>query len=160
MTTLNNQHQLGYDLNGAQGKPLFTGTSAGDISVAITKPDELAASLTPPAVDPNDGHLIPNLDGGNATKLADIATDPTGPDAGYRAFVTGIGVAAQTINRRSDIQASVTQDVNSAREAATGVSLDEEMTNMLQYQHAYEAAAKVMSTIDETLDVLVNQMKR
>jgi flagellar hook-associated protein 1 FlgK len=42
----------------------------------------------------------------------------------------------------------------------SGVSLDEEMTNMLAYQRAYQAATKVVSTIDEMLDTLINRMGR
>ena len=43
-----------------------------------------------------------------------------------------------------------------AREAASGVNLDEEMANMVAYQHAYNAAARFLTAIDEALDTLVN----
>jgi flagellar hook-associated protein 1 FlgK len=150
---------LGFDLNGNAGGPLFTGTTATTLKVAITKPEELAASSVPPTTDPVTGLPVPNLSGGNADALADIANKPNGPDSVYRGFVTQIGVSAQTVNRRADIQQTVTDNAEADREAATGVSLDEEMTNMIQYQRAYEAAAKVISTIDTTLDSLIN-MKR
>jgi flagellar hook-associated protein 1 len=158
-SALNTQHALGFDLNGNAGGPLFTGTTATTLKVAITKPEELAASSVPPTTDPVTGLPVPNLSGGNADALADIANKPNGPDSVYRGFVTQIGVSAQTVNRRADIQQTVTDNAEADREAATGVSLDEEMTNMIQYQRAYEAAAKVISTIDTTLDSLIN-MKR
>lgn len=158
-SALNTQHALGYDLNGDPGGPLFTGTTATTLTVAITDPSKLAASSVPPATDPVTGLPVPNLSGGNADAIADIAKKPNGPDTVYRGFVTQTGVSAQTINRRADIQQTVTDNAEADREAATGVSLDEEMTNMIQYQRAYEAAAKVMSTIDTTLDSLIN-MKR
>jgi flagellar hook-associated protein 1 len=158
-TTVNTQHDKGYDLAGNPGTDLFTGTTATTLKVAITDPSLLAASGTPPTTNA-DGTTSPTLDGSNADALAAIAKQTNGPDATYRGFVTGIGVAAQTVNRRADIQNTVTSDIESDREAASGVSLDEEMTNMIQYQRAYQAAAKVMSTIDSTLDTLVNTMKR
>ena len=42
------------------------------------------------------------------------------------------------------------------RLSVSGVSLDEEMTNLIQYQHAYSANAKVISTVNEMLDVIIN----
>jgi len=53
-------------------------------------------------------------------------------------------------------QQSLLQAVQSARQGSQGVSLDEEMTNMMEAQRAYEAAARVMTTVDAALDVLVN----
>ncbi|MBV1822342.1 hypothetical protein KUA25_30510, partial [Bacteroidales bacterium MSK.15.36] len=47
-----------------------------------------------------------------------------------------------------------------SRDAVSGVSLDEEMTNLIQFQHAYQANAKLISTVDELLDVVVNGLKR
>jgi flagellar hook-associated protein 1 len=155
---LNTQHASGYDLNGAPGGPLFTGTTAATLKVAITDPRKLAASGVAPTTDAN-GNVVPNLGGDNADAIADIAKAQNGPDSAYRGFVTQTGVVAQTINRRADLQQTVTDTADADREATTGVSLDEEMTNMIQYQRAYEAAAKVISTIDTTLDSLIN-MKR
>jgi flagellar hook-associated protein 1 len=50
--------------------------------------------------------------------------------------------------------------VDGDREAVSGVSLDEEMTNMLAYQHGYQAAARLVTTVDEMLDVLINRTGR
>lgn len=44
------------------------------------------------------------------------------------------------------------------RESVSGVSLDEEMTNMIKYQHAYSAAARVITAMDEMLDIIVNRL--
>ena len=54
-------------------------------------------------------------------------------------------------------QTVVGAQVDASRESVSGVSIDEEMTNMLQFQHAYSAAARMITTIDETLDVLINR---
>jgi len=62
----------------------------------------------------------------------------------------------QAINRRVDTQGVITTQVDTARKAASGVSLDEEMTNMLAFQRAYEASSRLLTTIDSSLDTLIN----
>jgi flagellar hook-associated protein 1 len=154
---VNTQHVLGFDRNGVAGKPFFTGNTAELISVAITDPDEVAAASTT-GLAPDGVTVIGTLDGANADKLADLATDDDGPDRKYRKLVVDLGVAAQTVNRRSSIQGAVVDEVDQARMGQAGVNLDEEMTNMVAFERAYQAAAKVISTIDQMLDTLINRM--
>jgi flagellar hook-associated protein 1 FlgK len=149
-SAVNTQHKLGFDLAGTAGVDFFSGTDAATIAVAISDPDKLAAS----------SDTTKKYDGANATALADLAKDTAGADAKYRMFVINVGVAAQTVNRRADIQQAITEDVDAAREAEAGVNIDEEMTNLVQYQRAYESAAKVMSIVDATLDTLINMVRR
>lgn len=156
-TKVNAQHVLGFDRNGVAGQPFFTGTTAELIKVAITDPDEVAAASTT-GLAPDGVTVIGTLDGGNADKLADLATDEDGPDRKYRQFVVDLGVATQMVNRRQSIQAAVVDEVDQARLGQAGVNLDEEMTNMVAFERAYQAAAKVISTIDEMLDTLINRM--
>ncbi|MGI6605555.1 MAG: flagellar basal body rod C-terminal domain-containing protein [Peptococcia bacterium] len=52
----------------------------------------------------------------------------------------------------------IIEQLNNRRDAISGVSLDEEMTNMIRYQHAYTAAARVINVMDEMMDVLVNKL--
>jgi flagellar hook-associated protein 1 FlgK len=156
--TVNTEHAKGWDITVVppstvptpmQGGAFFSGTDARNIGVAITDPTKVAASST--ATNPYQGD--------NAIALANLAKDPLGADVKYRNFVVDTGIAAQTINRRADAQQVISDDVTSAEQAESGVSLDEEMTNMLQFQRAYEAAARVISVVDSTLDTLIN-MKR
>ncbi len=158
ISTVNTQHAQGWDITvvppattpaPVQGGDFFSGTDARNIGVAIDDPAKVAASGT--ATNP--------FQGDNAIAMANLAKDPAGADVTYRNFVVDIGVAAQTINRRADAQQVISDDVTAAEQAESGVSLDEEMTNMLQFQRAYEAAARVISVIDTTLDSLIN-MKR
>lgn len=158
ISNVNTQHAKGWDITVVPpattptplpGGDFFSGTDARDIGVAITNPMKIAASST--GTNPYQGD--------NATLLANFAKDPKGVDVEYRNYVVDIGIAAQTINRRADAQQVISDDVTSAEQAESGVSLDEEMTNMLQFQRAYEAAAKVIQVIDSTLDSLIN-MKR
>jgi flagellar hook-associated protein 1 FlgK len=71
--------------------------------------------------------------------------------------ITALGVQAAVSSRNVGIQAVITRQVDDDRESVSGVSLDEEMTNMLAYQHGYQAAARMITTVDEMLDVLINK---
>ncbi len=159
-TAVNDQHGVGsYDLYGNVGVPMFKASvgsviTAESITMAFTDPKLVAASSIAPSGTP----LVANLDGGNATKLAHLASARDGPDAMYRQLVVQLGVQVQAVNRNADIQTSVAAQVDSLRDASAGVNIDEEMINMLAYQRAYEGASRLLTTIDSTLDTLINRM--
>lgn len=156
--TVNGVHTSGYDLDGAAGTAMFSSTAtAKDIAGLITDPRKIAASKEPPALAADGVTLVPSLDGSNATAIAGIERQADGPDATYRQMIVDLGATAQTANRRLEIQANVALQVDAAREAQAGVNIDEEMVNLLSYQRAYEAAARVISTVDATLDTLINR---
>jgi len=69
-----------------------------------------------------------------------------------------LGVEAEEANRQTTNAKIVVDQVESRRQSVSGVSLDEEMSNMVKFQHAYNAAARFMTTIDETLDRIINGM--
>jgi flagellar hook-associated protein 1 FlgK len=152
--TLNAQHQLGYDLDGNPGGAVLSGDTAATISVEISNPREIAASLVgdPPPLPPR-----PSLDNGNADKIAQMRQEVAGTDATYRKMIVELGVQAAVAIRNQDIQAVITTQVDAARESVAGVNIDEEMTNMLSFQHAYSAASRMVTAIDQTLDTLINR---
>jgi flagellar hook-associated protein 1 FlgK len=88
------------------------------------------------------------------------ATTTTGTEAdtAYNELVTGIGQATSTVNNSLTNQQTVTTNVNSALQSATGVNTDQEMTNMVMYQNAYDASAKFISTVDAVLQTLVSMV--
>jgi flagellar hook-associated protein 1 len=55
------------------------------------------------------------------------------------------------------VHAAISQNTDGARQSVSGVSLDEEMANMLMYQRAYEGAGRMMTAIDQMLDTLINR---
>jgi flagellar hook-associated protein 1 FlgK len=148
---LNAQHALGTDLAGAPGGDLFASTdgtplTAATLGVAVKDPGKLAAAATAGA----------SLDNRNADLMSQLG-ETTGLDASYRQVITGLGVQASVSSRNVGIQAVISGQVDDDRESVSGVSLDEEMTNMLAYQHGYQAAARMVTTIDQMLDVLINR---
>lgn len=143
---VNTAHISAHSADGNTGQPFFSGTTAKDIRVVVTEPDQVATSGSAGVVD-----------GSVASRLAESSSKADGPDLRYQAMIGKLGVDAQGASRRADIQAAVTQQVDAAREAQSGVNLDEEMTNLLTYQRGYEAASRVLTTIDSMLDQLINR---
>ena len=149
---INAQHVLGFDAAGAPGGATFfayTGPDvAASLTVAITDPKKIAASSKP--ADPATGMV---LDTGNADRLIDAIT----VDDDYQRLVNGFGTVVASTKRLATNQQALTSQVDSSREQLAGVSLDEETVNMLSAQRAYEAAARVMTTVDSVLDTLINR---
>jgi flagellar hook-associated protein FlgK len=157
-TSLNTAHTApgaAFDLNGAPGTPLLGSASgpitAASLTVLITDPKKIAASGVP---GPAAG--VGALDHGNADAIAQLRQSTTGTDASYRKMIVELGVQAAVAGRNVDIQSVISTQVDAARESVAGVNIDEEMTNMLSYQHAYSAAGRLVTAIDEMLDKLIN----
>lgn len=81
-------------------------------------------------------------------------------DTYFKNTVSTLGVEAQEAKRGVKNKLELLDSYNETRMSVSGVSLDEEMANMVQFQHAYQANAKIIATIDELLDVVVNGLKR
>lgn len=143
---INAQHRTGYDAAGEAGGDFFSydpADPAASLTVAITDPDDLAASSVAGG----------GLDGGNADLLSG-----TGDAAGaYQRLVNGFGTEVSALNRQVANQASLTGSLDDSWEQQAGVNLDEETVNMLSAQRAYEAAARLMTTLDQVLDTLINR---
>lgn len=137
-------------LDGIGGRQFFTGTNATTLAVSSA----FAANANAiPAGTAGNGPL----DGSVALTLADAAQSATGADALYRSFVGNLGLDSQQAQRAYDVQTATVQQVDGARQSYSGVSTDEEMTAMVEFQHAYEAAARFMTTVDSILDTLINR---
>jgi flagellar hook-associated protein 1 FlgK len=151
---VNAQQAQGRDAQGNPGAALLGAQPAGEITAAnltvlISDPSGLAAAQQAP-----DGSG-PSTDSLNADAMAQLASTGAA-DAGYRSMVVALGVQASAATRALDTQTTVVQQVDADRESVSGVDLDEEMTNMLSFQHMYAAAGRLVTAIDETLDVLIN----
>jgi flagellar hook-associated protein 1 FlgK len=79
-------------------------------------------------------------------------------DEFLRAVVGEMGVQTQEAQRQAINQQILVEQVDSRRASVSGVSLDEEMSNMIKFQHAYNAAARAMTTYDEMLEKVINGM--
>jgi len=166
----NSIHTAGYGLDGSKGLDFFTKDSgatvtAGNIIVNTELEDlnKIAASKTNPTeIDGGAG------DGSNALELArlkqrlldfnnDNKGDATFEDY-YQAAIGELGVQGQQAKRMAENQELLVSQLDNNRQEVSGVSLDEEMVNMIRFQHAYAAAARVITTMDEMLDLVIGRM--
>jgi flagellar hook-associated protein 1 FlgK len=159
ITAVNAQHRAGFGLNDETNLDFFTGTGALDIAVDPTlraNPQRLAVS----------GATGEPGNSANARALAGVQFQPllnggtTTVEDGYRAMVSALGVASHQAQSLEQSQDTLTRHLEVARQSVAGVSVDEEMANLVKGQHAYSAAARIITTVDEMLDTLVNRMLR
>lgn len=78
----------------------------------------------------------------------------------FQDIIDKLGVQSQQSQRMVKNQEQLLSSLETNKLSVSGVSLDEEMSNLIQFQHAYNANAKMIATLDEMLDVIVNGLKR
>lgn len=76
----------------------------------------------------------------------------------FNAIISEIGVSTQQAIRMNENDTALENHLRNLKESTSGVSLDEEMANMIRFQHAYSAAARMMTAVDETLDIIINRL--
>ncbi|HUM04081.1 MAG TPA: flagellar hook-associated protein FlgK [Terriglobales bacterium] len=151
-TNFNTAHHGGFDLNGAAGQDFFapiTGTGAArNFALAITDPAAIAAS--------SDGSPGSS---GNITNLLAVQTNslPSGKNPGdaYAALVFTVGDRTAQVKAESTASSLSLQQLQDQRQGVSGVSLDEEATNLIRYQHAFSAAARIITTVDEMTQTVI-----
>lgn len=81
-----------------------------------------------------------------------------GPEDYIKTVISSMGVDGQQAKAHLDNQRIMTNQIDNRRQSISGVSIDEEMGNLVRYQHAYNASAKMIQTYSELLEVLVNRL--
>jgi flagellar hook-associated protein 1 FlgK len=175
MAAVNTQHNQGYDLNGNAGLNLFTGTGASDIQLnaAITDPSMVAAAT---ALAPNPAPPPANIpapgDGGNALFIGNFQTNsnPSGANAMvingktitanefYNNQMTAFGLNITKATNEATYQGQVKDALSTQRDSVSGVNLNEEAADLVKSQRAYEAAARLMTTVDTMLSTVISSM--
>ena len=74
----------------------------------------------------------------------------------YQATLVSVGVDARANEQLLDVQRNATQDFDTRRQEVSGVNIDEEVTSLLQVQRAFEASARVITTVDEMLETVLS----
>lgn len=158
---VNAQHAAGYDLaTGSAGGAFFTYTAGNeaaslDISAAIAAdPRLIAASDTAPGVS---GAQSGN--GANAIAIAALTQDPAIGGA-YVQLVNKIGSDTQEVGRELANSEALTSTLESRRQSVSGVSLDEEMTNLIKFQRGFQASSRALNAMDDMLELLVTRTGR
>ena len=168
---VNTQHEQGYGLYGTtwavQGIPFFAALSA-----TVGASTSLALSTT---ISPNPGGVNPNLDavaagagntdprdGNNALAMYNLQGTTwsvlnNGTFDGYYETVTeAMGADVQNASQMQQTASATNTQLVNMQQSVSGVSSDAEMTKLVQYQYAYQAAAQFLSVQDKLLDTLIN----
>jgi flagellar hook-associated protein 1 FlgK len=156
VSSVNAIHQTGYARDGVTtGLDFFDPAATTARTVALSsdvvgQPDKVAAGVP-------SGAGSGTFDGSVAERIALLSSRPDGADASYRGLIGTLGVESQATRRRADMQDAVVTQVNDAATSVRGVSLDEELGNLVASQQAYAASARVLTAVDEMLDTLITR---
>jgi flagellar hook-associated protein 1 len=94
-----------------------------------------------------------------ALAVANLVGDPS-IDGAYKSFVAQVGSNVNEADRQQANAQIVTDSIEDRRQSVSGVSMDEEMSNMVRFQRAYQASSRAMSTMDDMIDLLINRTGR
>lgn len=153
ISAVNAAQTSGYTLSGvAATQPFFTGGNASNIAINPNLvADRTLIGASNAAGEPGNGQnafLIAGLRGGASI------------DGAYRSLVTGIGGDSEDAQRNAGNSRVLVEALQGRRDSISGVSLDEEMVNLVRFQRGYQASARALSTMDEMIDVLINRTGR
>ncbi len=155
-TRVNLEHVAGFDLDGDQNNDFFVATGTLALGTFAVDPGIIANVNNIAAADTNSqGDNDTAIDIANLRNGLYMSTNTATFDDYYNSLVSDVGIDVQVINQSFDYQDSMVSQLDDYRESISGVSLDEEMVNLIRYQHAYGAAAKLITTVDEMLDTLI-----
>jgi flagellar hook-associated protein 1 FlgK len=147
--TVNAALAAGYTPSGTKGASFFalgaTGPAALSLTVVPTSADGIALNSASGTTD-----------GAVADAVSQLGTVSGGADDLWAGFVSNVGVQSKNAAMQSTVADSAATAATNAQTSQSGVDIDEETTNLVTYQHAYQAAARVMTTVDSILDTLIN----
>ena len=145
-------NSLASSVNGAYGGAFFTTGAPAGATISVSAP-----ILAAPA------SITSGTGGSGSSDLALAVSALKGNaaiDGAYKAFVGKVGGDLNEATRMQANAQVLTDSVENRRQSVAGVSMDEEMSNLVRFQRAYQASARAMSTMDEMLDVLINRTGR
>lgn len=143
VTALNTWQGQGLDASGNPGVPLLTGTDAASIALATSDPNAIAAASA-------DGTA-----NGNLLAITQLRGSG-GVEAGWRAMVTDQSLQVASANTAATAASTQKDSAYTALDQVSGIDLDNEAAELLRYQQAYTASAKIIQTAKDTLQAVLN----
>jgi len=160
-TQVNAVYSTGKSSTGKTGQDLFVatnppgGASGFDITAAVkASPGAILSGSSGNAGDGAMAQSISNLSTSSVSALGSQSFSSF-----YTNFIGGVGTDVQNAGNSTTTQTALVAQIQNQQQSISGVNLDEEMTNMLQYQHGYESAAKALSVIDATTETLIQTIQ-
>jgi flagellar hook-associated protein 1 FlgK len=155
-SSTNAQHALGLDLNGNPGGAFFTVTANNEAATIAVNP---AVAASPALIAA--GTTAASGDASNAIAIADLQNTAllggATIDTAYSQLVGQIGSDSQVAQQNAANANALVDALANRRSSVSGVSLDEEMSNLLQYQRGFQASARALSAMDQMIDQLINR---
>ena len=124
------------EVNTAAGATVMTGSSVATLSI--------------------DPTAVASLTSTQANAVADRSGQTT--DQAYAAYVNQVGTTVQSASGAASTSQSLLSAITTQRESVSGVSLDEEMSNLIQFQQGYQASARMMNAMNSVIDTLINEV--
>ncbi|MCL1935316.1 MAG: flagellar basal body protein [Defluviitaleaceae bacterium] len=161
--TVNNSH---IDTNGlpANVNEHTANYTLGNVVInpALLTPDGFnLIGLQANNTDVSSPHILLNLLSTWHENLISIdGSAPAGIDDFYNFMVTNLAVETESLNNFADSHARTISEIEGERHRSFGVSLEEEMTNMIRFQHSFNASARVVNVLTEMIDTLINRTGR
>jgi flagellar hook-associated protein 1 FlgK len=155
ITRVNTLHSSGYELNGNVGGNFFSTVST------VAKDMQVDPSIVADGRKVAAGATV-NSDGEIASLIAAMKDDTSAMGSGvtfdnfYESLTSRVGQDVVDAKNNVDHQTSVINQVENQRQAVSGVSLDEEMLNIIKYQAAYNAAGRLIATVNAMMSTLIN----
>lgn len=154
ISSVNTLHLAGEDQSGNTGLYFFGLSGIGPASKNIAVHTDVAGQ---PARIALAGAGKGALDGSNGYALAALASETSGVNSAFQSMLGRLGVETQAAKNRAETQQQLAIQTESQRSSVIGVNIDEEITNLMISQRAYEASARLLTAIDELLDTLINR---
>jgi flagellar hook-associated protein 1 FlgK len=155
ITSVNAVYQPGYDLGGGTGAVFFTGANASDIGVnAALATDASKLQVSGLAGASGDNQVALALARMGNTRQAALGNRTFAES--YQGTITAVGFSLSSVNGQLEEQEVLQGMLETRRSAVSGVSLDEEMADLVKFQRSFQASARLVSTIDEMLNEVVN----
>jgi len=158
ITGVNALHQTGYGLDGSTGLNFFDPLNTSAASIQLNAMIDLDINRIAAS---KDGEVGDNV---NALAIADLKNSPqmmrgtASINEFYNSMIGELGVETGKAKNLKTNYELLTEQVENARQSVQGVSLDEEMAQMIKYQHAFDAAARVITTMDQALETVIQGM--
>ena len=155
VTQVNQQHRLGFGLDGSTNQDFFapTGTTASTIAVSLANVRQIAASSTAAGVPGNSANALA-LAGLKNTDFASLGT--VSFQEYYSTIAGNFGSIAQGVDGNLRAQKVLHDQLTAQRASISGVSMDEELANLLQYQRSFEAASRMIVIADEMFQTILS----
>lgn len=156
---VNTQHNLGFDLNGNPGLDFFDSAATNAATFALDP------AITGTALIAASGNALLPGDNSNALKIAQIQNKLTmsGATATFSSYFDGlvsqVGLDVKSAKNTVAQDEAFSKQLNTLRESNSGVSLDEELTNLVKYQRSYQASAKLITTATEMMDTVIGLIR-